>query len=353
MSLLKFYQSISTATSPGKLFAAFLLATLSFKTHAQMRTTDDTLAPIKDVVKHSQFSPNVRIGPEWKKPRGVGIGFLKPSERNIVPEYRSQTTEIVVEQNKLFNPLLILHSKQPTTVLITALLNYQQTSFTLDNREGLLHEVTIQPGGDYEIPISLNINHCGYHDLIIAAFIDPYNSSMDNHYRASRSGRVAGRRTVIHKRGCDTINNNLPATLKGSPVPKDIRLNLNANFAKVSIDEHPSQLNQQLYTDTLSSGSPYQLRSWVSNLNGRSASDYALMFFHNYRQIKIKKRSALKFHLHPDEEFTSLLSTEEALTQGIHQLQTIHVFDPYRSILEGEVRAAFVFSSPRIAIQAR
>jgi hypothetical protein len=50
-----------------------------------------------------------------------------------------------------------------------------------------------------------------------------------------------------------------------------------------------------------------------------------------------------------------ILDTEIALSTKpeVDQLQIIYVFDPYKSILNNEVRAPYVFNSPRIAIEVR
>ena len=60
---------------------------------------------IKDIVQHDNFSNQVHTDSQWGNPRGIGIGFVWPEERNTPPENRSQTEEIYLGNKKSFDPL--------------------------------------------------------------------------------------------------------------------------------------------------------------------------------------------------------------------------------------------------------
>ena len=76
-------------------------------------------------------------------------------------------------------------------------LDYKQIPFEMDGQTGLLHEVNVLPGGDFEIPIRVPINSPGVHDLVVIAFADPYNGSLDPQFRSSFDIDLVGRRAQI------------------------------------------------------------------------------------------------------------------------------------------------------------
>jgi hypothetical protein len=153
---------------------------------------------IRDIVRHSTFSEQVKVSQDWGMTQGLGIGFVWPEYRDTPPSERPQTLDVTLEQEQPFAPLVLLHSSTKTIVLVSVLLDYQQVIFELDGQEGLLHEVVVEPGGDLEIPIKVNIEQPGRHDLIILGFADPYNNSLDVEYRMSgRSAQTVGRRVLL------------------------------------------------------------------------------------------------------------------------------------------------------------
>lgn len=309
---------------------------------------------IKDIVQHDYFSSQVHTDSHWGNPRGIGIGFVWPEERDTPPENRSQTEEINLGDKKFFEPLLILVASQKTTVLVSVVLDYKQIPFELDGKAGLLHEVNVLPGGDLEIPIRVPISSPGIHDLIVIAFADPYNGSLDPKFRSSLDIDMVGRRTQII-----SLGESKPATqgidvIQGKPVPKNVILGLGVAFAtRPKNDEktHPSDL--QLYVTKGKMGETYQFNIWASNLDGEMASEYALLMFKNFHQININDQNVMLIDLNPNEE--AIVDTEIRLSDkaGIDQVQIVYIFDPYKSILQEDVRAPFVFNSPRLAIAVR
>lgn len=317
----------------------------------ERRVQTENSLPISDVVEHDSLSQDARFAPEWVNAKGIGIGFVWPKDRNLPPNERPQTEEIHLADGEDFNPLLILNSDQPRTALVSVLLDYKQIEFELDGQEGLLHEVAVEPGIDLELPIEVKVEGEGAHDLIVLAFYDPYNLSLDPDYRISMNPRMVGRRAVVVVGDKNDPFMDLGKPTPGVPVPADITLNLRVAFATApgEAKTHPSQ--RQLFIATAQSGQSFDFQVWVSNREGDLASDYLLLPFLDFHQIRLNELNFILIRLEPDEELyfdTSLQIPEES---GIKQLQIVYVFDPYRSVLREEVRAPFVFASPRIAIE--
>jgi hypothetical protein len=308
---------------------------------------------IGDVVVHHAFSPQTRLGPQWVIPKGIGVGFVSPAERDTPPDLRSQTEEFHLEGTKDFETLLILQAPKSTVVLVTVLLDYKQVSFELDAQLGLLHQVEIKPGGDLEIPIKIRIDTLGIHDLIVIAFADPYNNSLDPSFRSSLDVDLVGRRTQLFVGEDTNIVSQLPEPIRGTKVPQSATLSLGVAFATFQSNEasHPSDLNRQLYVAKGEAGNLFKFQVWASNLNGEKGSDYALVMFKNYHQVPIQTQPLTIINLQSNEE--AVINTEVTLskTPGIDQIQIVYIFDPYKSILREEVRASHVFSSPRLVVE--
>ncbi|MBI5822443.1 MAG: hypothetical protein HZB18_00290 [Chloroflexi bacterium] len=331
--------------------SAVVFVFIALKKHTEVTIEKDY---INDIVQHNNFSNQVHTDSLWGSPRGIGIGFVWPEERKTPPEYRSQTEEIDLGDKKSLDPLLILTTSRKTTVLVSVILDYQQIPFEMDGQIGLLHEVNILPGGDFEIPIRIPITSPGVHDLIVVAFADPYNGSLDANFRSALDVDVVGRRAQIISSGKSKPAIQGLEVIEGEPVPGDVALGLGVSFAakpKPGETTHPSE--RQLYVSSGKTSELYQFDIWASNLNGEMASEYALLVFKNFHQINVDDRNVLLINLNQNEE--AIINAEIKLSEkpGIDQIQIVYVFDPYKSILHEEVRAAFVFNSPRLAIEVR
>lgn len=341
------------------MFMGVLLVVISFliyqSINGQNKATVFKPVDIENVVRHTTHSNQVRVGPQWEIPRGLGIGFVWPEERDLSPDKRSPNEEIILGDKKIFESLLILSTTQETTVLVCVLLDYKQISFELDGQAGILHEIKIFPGGDLEVPIKVKIDKPGIHDLIVLAFDDPYNGSLEPGFRSSFNVDTVGRRARIIAGNDTEILFQLPAAIRGNPAPNGSTLSLGVAFATFPFfyekNTHPSE--RQLYVAQGKIGEPFKFQIWASNLNGQEGSDYALVMFKNFHQVPINDQEMVLLNLMPGEE--KILDAEIGLSSraGVDQLQIIYVFDPYKSILNEDVRAPFVFNSPRIAIEVR
>lgn len=342
-----------------QLSAKILLFTIIFSIGLLVQTScaqkeEAKFVHVPDVVVHASFSENARLGPQWEEPKGVGIGFVFPHERDIPPDQRTQSEEIYLNENGEFDAFLVLHSPEITNALITIILDYRQVEFELDGAYGLLHEIPLSPGSEYEIPIKVDVSESGRHDLIVAAFIDPYNASIDPMYRSESGQRLVGRRAVlVVGNSTEDFSSQLPIPLTGTPVSDDVTFGFRAAFAKpVSnlFESHPSKLSSQLYVGEGRTDSVFPYRIWLCNFNGEVGFNYAVILFHNYHQVPINDEMILITHLLPGEELILDTSLHLPGQQSVEILQLVYIFDPYRSILRDEVLVPVVFGSFRIAI---
>jgi hypothetical protein len=306
--------------------------------------------PIPDVVSHAQLSDDVQVRTEWGSHRGIGIGYVRPNEKDLPPDKRTQNDEFQLEEGQPFSPYLILFTPKQQDVFVTVLLDFQQVEFELDGKYGLLHQLSVSPGGYLELPLQVNINQPGIHELIVLAFADPYDGSLDIQERMSWAETFVGKRAIVIMGEDDTIATILPEPVQGEPIPEDVRLGLHASFASHTTKKNSHPSDRQLYVAQAEPDETFEYDLWVSNHSGEMGADYAIMLFNNFHQVPIEGNDVLVVHLEPDEELMIPTSQKMTTEPGVNQMQLIHVFDPYRSILNDEVRASFVFGSARLAI---
>lgn len=328
-------------------FIIFLVAYLLKLKRDEIPQAD--LVPIQDIVVHNGFSPEVYMDKSWVEAPGLGIGFVWLEDKDKPPDLRPQTEEVSLTEPGIFDPLLILVTDQEIPALVTVLLDFQQIDFELDGQVGLLHEVTLVPGVDLEIPLRVNIENPGMHELMVLAFTDPYNSSLDPMYRMSES-KMVGRRAIVFVGDKRESARQFPSALPGVPIPKDVSLGLGVSFASPPTRRQPHPADQQLYVGEGKAGELFPYRIWASNYQGEAGSDYAFVIFQDYHLVPVYGNDVTIIHLEPDEE--AIIDTDIKLPRetGVSQMQIVYIFDPYKSILHDEVRAAFVLHSERIAI---
>lgn len=284
----------------------------------------------------------------------LGIGFVWPKDVNTPPTLRPQTEEVRIKLGKPFNPLLILQSDSTDEVLVSAFLDYKQVEFVLNGQKDLLHKVEVYPGIDLEIPMSIDITEEGMHDLMVVAFSDPFNKSLDIDFRSSMTPRMVGRRAVVIVGNVDqpvlNYNNNIT---QGVPVPKDVTLNLGVVFTTLSNspNSHPSNLDRQLYVTTARPNQRLDFGIWASNLGGNKTVNLAVILLSNFQQVPINGNDVRLITLDPDYEVTIPTSVNLPSEKGVIQLQLIYILDPGKSILNNEVSVPIVLASPRIAVK--
>lgn len=306
---------------------------------------------IADVVTHSIFSDQTYYGANWTDARGLALGYVRPEERNVPPDLRSQNDLFYLTNGQPFETLLILQSEQEQPLLVTAILDYQQVEFELDGELGLLHEVQLPLNGILEVPIKLEGIKSGLHDFMVVAFADIYNRSLDTMFRVTADLNVIGRRAQIIVGDDQTPARQLPIPHIGRPIPPDIQLGLNTAFVSMPTawKAHPSE--RQLYVAQGVVNDPFRYQIWVSNFQGKQGADYAIILFQNYHQVLMNGELLTLVRLGGHEEFVFDVESLLSPSPGMDQFQAVYVFDPYKSLLADEVRAPFVFASIRMVVE--
>jgi hypothetical protein len=311
---------------------------------------------IPDVVVHTSMSDEARFtswNMEMHDVSEIGIGFVRPEHRDMPPLERPQIEEVRIGDGESFSPYLILQSGQRTTLLVTVLLDYQQVPFELDGQAGLLHEVTVEPGGDLELPMQLDVGEPGAHDLVAIAFKEPYNRPIDPEYRDRMFQRLVGKRAVIVVGGVEEPVHTPTPDVVGSPPPPEVTFGIRVSFATAptEAETHPSKRFMASAQGQCNGAFPYQL--WVSNYHGETPVDYALVLFQDFHQVQLKGKDMLVAHLEAGHEATIDDSLILPAEPGVHDLQVVYVMDPYRSILRDEVTAPFVFGSNCLGVEVQ
>jgi hypothetical protein len=309
---------------------------------------------IPDVVVHTSLSDEAQFvnwGTEMPDTTALGIGFVRPEDRDMPPLERPQIEEIRVPEGEPLSSYLLLQSGERATLLVTALVDYQQVPFNLDGQEGLLHEVMVEPGGDLELPLRLEVGEQGAHDLVVIAFKQPYNRPANPQYRNKMFQRLVGRRAVVVVgRMEDPVHSPAPDVV-GSPPPPEVTFGLRVSFSTAPTDGETHASNRFMALAQAESNEifPYQL--WVSNYHGETPVDYALVLFQDFHQLHLKGKDMVVVHLEAGHEATIEDSLIVPAEPGVHELQVVYVMDPYRSILRDEVTTPFVFGSNAVGVE--
>lgn len=334
------------------LFLAFL-ATYQHLTATSLLPSQAPLVPIADVVIHKpEDFKQLRYRPQEATMRGIGAGLMRIEEQNVHPFERTQNDEFVLAKGEtVFDIWGIFFSEEPTTILVSLIVNYEQVPFELDGEFGLLHEIEISsPDMVWETPFKVDLQKPGAHDVILIAFANPYDTSLDAIYRSEKWPVYAAKRTVVIVGEDRTPAGTLPAPLPVRPTPADVTLSFEAIFATTTTDPHSHFADRQMYTAEGIAGETFPFQIWSSNAQGESGSDYAYMLFQNFHQVPINGQKMVLAHLEPNEEVVINTVTTLAAEPGLNQLEVVTVFDPYRSVLNKEVRASFVFNPFRMAV---
>lgn len=313
---------------------------------------------IPDVTVHSEFSKQVILNPRQPALQGSrGLGIARPQDMTISPLQRLQNEELELAEGESLGLYLILLNAldKPRTFLVTILLDYKQVSFELDDRIGLLHEISVPSGTEINLPLRLNIMGSGAHDIMFIAFTDPYNHPLDSNIRENELGNLTGRRAVV------IIGRNEPfrvlrTTLFGKDAPANLPLvPIRIGFASAPNGQntHPSQ--RYINLSKTGPGQMFSYQVWATNFGGaqKEIYNYAMVGFLDFHQIDLAQPDVTLAQVRPGQEAILNASVQIPSEIGIHELQIVYVFDPYKSILRQEVLAPFVFSTIRLGLDTR
>jgi hypothetical protein len=328
---------------------------------------ETTVQGIPDVVLHNKITENPVKGETSFTPFAIGInaaemgndssrgiGFRRPEEPDVYPLDTPQHSEFRIQENEPLALYLIIPNgnEGPRSLLVTAILDYQQVRFEMDGKEGLLHAVTVPTNSHTNIPFKLKVKGAGAHDIQIICFDNPFNQTLDLDYRMNLRGYVSARRAVVIVDGNETPVRSLQPNVAGEPRPSEVTFAHTVYFATAanSTGIHPSK--RQIYVDQGQAGQPYPFQIVLNNVE-KQAATFAMIPFLDYHQITINGQNALVWQAQSNEE--AIIDTKIDLPPkvGVHQLQLVYLYDPYKSVLRKEVKSSPVFGSPRLAIDAR
>lgn len=289
---------------------------------------------IDDIVEHPTFSSNVeQIKWSPEPPLNLGIGFIYPEDKGKPPEERLPLRTFFVEANQPLQIYMLLDTVSPRKVLVTAIVDYKQQPFTLDGKSGLLHEFMVNPGGDYEIPIEISLPTTGWHDLMLIAFYDHENNTVDVQDRMDIDEKFIGVRGVVLVGDKNAPPPKPSFVASNSTMPDDV--SLFGAFYATKGKQHPT--DRQFYVEKGKAGMPFDFNIWFTNLQGLKDKNYAFMLFQDYHQLPIdpaNQEPATLFATVMGErgEMTIPSSIPLPTNKTLTQLQLAYVVDPYQSV---------------------
>ncbi len=188
------------------------------------------------------------------------------------------------------------------------------------------------------------------------AFVDPFDRPWDAELGRTQALLAAvymGTRTVSLLAVKRTGNDNRPDVF-GSPPPDDVQFGVRMLFADppglLVNASHPSR-RQMKMTAYGWPGETFRYQLWMSNYNSPDDTvDYGVMRFLDFHQVDFKGKDL--FIAHFDGRQEAIVDDQIILPSepGIHELQLVYVFDPYKSILNGQVLSPYIFASDCLGI---
>lgn len=347
------------------VFLTILICTIAFmgchyineETTSPGENSEIVINEIDNIIVHGKYSEDVSFNSvplELQNKSGQGLGFVREEDKSTDPFDRPQTEEFRLKDSEMFSLFLVLVNgdQDSKTFLVSTILDYKQVRFTLDDINGLLHEITVPPETEMELPFVVNVEGKGAHDIQVVAFNQPYNNTLDDSFRMNLYGHVATRRAVIIIDEGETPARILSPMISGMPASPDVTFEPYICFASAIDTEKTHASERQLYVDEAEGGELYKFQILLNSKNNKSAI-YMMIPFLDFHQVKVNGQDIMTAYLESDQEV--IIDAEILLpeTSGIHQFQIIWILDPYLSILREEVLTPFVFGSPRIAINIR
>jgi hypothetical protein len=312
------------------------------------------------VVVHNSISGNVIVRdiPEYMKGHpGTGIGYARPEDVNT-SDGRPQNYEFRLKEGEDFSLYLILinSGNTPRLYMISMILDFQQIEFRLDGKDGLLHKFTVSGNSETNIPLIVKVDGPGVHELVAVLFDEPDNLTTEtkvaHSFRLDLYGHVSTRRTQIIIDDDMKPASTIPLLMTGTSISPDVKFKARVYFASSPTSENVHASNRQLYAGTGVAGKIYKFQMVCNNIEDKPAV-YAFTSFLNFQQAEVSGQKNYYIYLNPNEE--KIIDIEVLLPDEpqVNQFQVIWLFDPYKSVLNNEAYAPFVFGSPRIAIDTR
>lgn len=311
-------------------------------------------APRGDVaewVRHEVWSEEVWYS-EWlgagTSARGLAVGYMRLEDRNKPIRERASNYLFDVQLGEPFVTRLLLSTGSDTaySVVVSVFLDYKQVSFGLDGQWGTLHYLEIPPAGTViEIPLEVHIETSGWHDLFVVAFSEPENRPADPQTRLPPSFPAIGNRTVICVGDCTIpeLNVKLPDVRVGEDV--DAQRNQITAMPLLPADSRPAE--RLLLAAEAGPGESFSLELWARNPSS-DTRNYVILPVLNFQQVPFAGEPFLYLSMPTGSELFIPGQIQLPRTKGVHELQFIVIFDPYRPI--EEIRNPFVGSDMRSAL---
>ena len=302
-------------------------------------------------VRHTEWSTGTRLTKwsETKGPTSLFVGFVRPEDREIPPDRRTNLiTKFQIQAGQPFTTLLILKSGyvEPYPVLVSVFLDYMQVNFSLDDQRGLLHYLEIMPGVDMEIPVEVPIETSGWHDLFVVAFRVPDDHPTDQPARLQLG--VGGLRTVICASDCALSAQSVPEALVGQGA--DVH-NFNARAFPLLPDDGTPPKHRRLFWAQASAGEMFELELWARNPNNE-LRDYLVLPLLDFQQTSFAGSKMLHLQMPSGSELLVPGSVQVPIKTGVHELQFLYISDPYHSLdgvtdstIQSALRSALVIES--------
>ena len=305
-------------------------------------------------VYHNHWSAETRFVEKWPnaEPSGLGVGFVRPADRNSPPNQRPSTELFHIEKGRPFSTLLMLGIgyKKVYPVVVSVFLDYKQIRFSLDGRQGRLHYLEIGPDKDMEIPLQVPIKTSGWHDLFVLVIPHPQMHPLDPRVRMPPSSGVGGRRTVICAGDCSQRTKPLPAPLVGS----------GTTVRHFSFDAYPllpgdwkstdQRVRHLLLVANVRPGEDFSFNLWARNADGYP-KDYVVLPLIDFKQIPCSGVQVFHLHMPSGSELITPCHIRVPSEPEIHEFQLVYIHDPYQKLRM--VRDPFVRSAVRSALVAK
>jgi hypothetical protein len=296
---------------------------------------------------HENWSENVRF-PEW----GIdgqgsrGVGFLRPEQRDIHPQNRDPVTKFQTNRH-LFEVELLLSSykEADSTALVSLFVNYEQVSFSLDGKSGLLHHVVLESNQELEIPLSVPLQNEGWHDLFVAVFYSPEAHPTDAELRLPGSGiHLGGYRTVVCAVSCEKPETAL-AQYMGEPTDGTKFSAIRALLLCLG-DEEPQR--RLLPMATVEPNVDIAVELWAINRSDEERH-YTVIPMYDFLQVPFTENGDNVMLLTmPSNSSLLLPGTIKGSEEGMHEFFFITLSDPYQNI--EDMADPFVKSEMRTGI---
>lgn len=258
---------------------------------------------------------------------GVSEGYGFGVYYSYDPEVGMNLTQFLAENESLEGYIAITNAiHADTQYLLFMLVDYGTVPFYVEGHSGLTHLLTLKPMEKNFYHFRLENLSKGYHDVIIGAFLNPYEHSLDTEYRMSTDFALMGR-----------IRFNVIVGNSYYPLPElnnpEIFCNRSYVLEGLIVTKEPCSPTGW-FSENVTKGQKLEYFINIGN-NENEQRSFAVIQFLDYKQIPIQYNSQdyvyYGYLLNGDKASipASLIVPNET---GIHELIVVWVSDPYQNV---------------------